>query len=72
MVLPHSQLVMEYCRCGSLSSYIQSGNKLSEPLIRDICACSLFGIAYLHSKNVFHRVLHYFCIDRRISSQTTC
>ena len=49
---------MEYCRCGSLSSYIQSGNKLSEPLIRDICACSLFGIAYLHSKNVFHRVPH--------------
>ena len=63
---------MEYCHCGSLSSYVRNGNSLDELTIRDIAACSLFGIVYLHSKNVFHRVIEVEHLNCRISSRTTC
>lgn len=47
---------MEYCRCGSLGDYIHSGNQLNEEQLRDILACNLLGLLYLHNRNIIHRV----------------
>ena len=46
---------MEYCHCGSLGSFIRSGNRLSESALRDIMACCLMGLTYLHAKKIIHR-----------------
>ena len=50
----------------------ETGQLYGSVTIRDIAACSLFGIVYLHSKNVFHRVVEVEHLNCRISSQTTC
>ena len=47
---------MEYCHCGSIASYLKSGNHLSENELREVVACCLLGLNYLHKKNVMHRV----------------
>ena len=47
---------MDYCRCGSLSSYIKGGNGLIEEELREVASCLLLGLEYLHSNNVVHRV----------------
>ena len=47
---------MDYCRCGSLRSYIYSGNGLIEEELREVASCLLLGLEYLHSNKVFHRV----------------
>ena len=47
---------MEYCRCGSLESYLRSGNTLSEDDLREIASCCLFGLYYLHNRMIIHRV----------------
>lgn len=47
---------MEYCRCGSVSSYLKRGNRLKEKEIREIVSCCLLGLSYLHLKNIIHRV----------------
>ena len=52
---------MDYCHCGSLSSYIyggngMAGNGLTEAELREVASCLVLGLAYLHSKHVFHRV----------------
>ena len=52
---------MDYCHCGSLSSYIyggngMTGNGLTEAELREVASCLVLGLAYLHSKHVFHRV----------------
>ena len=57
---------MDYCRCGSLRSYIfkgnestgneLTGNRLTEAELREVASCLLLGLEYLHSKHVFHRV----------------
>lgn len=52
---------MDYCQCGSLSSYIYGGNglkgnELTEAELREVASCLVLGLAYLHSKHVFHRV----------------
>ena len=46
---------MEYCHCGSLGSFIRNGNRLSESALRDIMACCLMGLTYLHAKKIIHR-----------------
>ena len=63
---------MEYCHCGSLGSYIRNGNRLTEEEIREIMACCLYGLVYLHSKNIIHRVGIATAVNRRTSSRTTC
>lgn len=50
------QIVMEYCHCGSIASYLKGGNRLNEDELREIVSCSLLGLSYLHNKNVMHRV----------------
>ena len=47
---------MEYCRCGSLGSFLEHGNRLSEDELREIASCCLLGLYYLHNCNVMHRV----------------
>ena len=47
---------MDYCRCGSLRSYIYSGNGLIEEELREVASCLLLGLEYLHGKHVVHRV----------------
>ena len=46
---------MEYCHCGSLATFIRSGNRLNETQLRDIMACCLMGLTYLHAKKIIHR-----------------
>lgn len=46
---------MEYCHCGSLGALIRNGNQLSVTALRDIMACSLMGLTYLHAKRIIHR-----------------
>ena len=47
---------MDYCHCGSLSSYIYGGNELTVAELREVASCLVLGLVYLHSKHVFHRV----------------
>ncbi len=49
---------MEYCQRGSLGAYLRSGNRMPEPMIRDVAACCLMGLLYMHAKQVIHRVRH--------------
>ena len=46
---------MEYCHCGSLQTYLRSGNRLSEDELREVVSCCLLGLGYLHNRNVMHR-----------------
>ena len=60
---------MEYCRCGSLESYLVSGNAFSEDELREIASCCLIGLHYLHCCNVIHRVMNLsYCY--RLGHQT--
>ena len=53
-----TQIVMEYCHCGSIGSFLHNGNSLSESEIREIVSCCLLGLKYLHSTwKVIHRVV---------------
>lgn len=47
---------MEYCHCGSLAAFLGRGSRLNEDELRDISACSLLGLNYLHNLKVIHRV----------------
>ena len=47
---------MDYCHCGSLYSYIYSGNGLTKEELREVASCLVLGLVYLHSKHVVHRV----------------
>ena len=47
---------MEYCHCGSLVEFIGHGNMLNESDLREIASCCLFGLFYLHKRNIIHRV----------------
>lgn len=47
---------MEYCHCGSVAAFLRRGNTLKEDEIREIVACSLMGLSYLHNKRIIHRV----------------
>ena len=57
------QIVMEYCHCGSVASYLKNGNRLDESEIRDIVSSCLLGLSYLHSRRMVHRVASYGRID---------
>ena len=46
---------MEYCHCGSIQSFLKSGNRLKEEELREVVSCCLLGLSYLHNRNVMHR-----------------
>ena len=46
---------MEYCHCGSIQSFLRSGNRLKEDELREVVSCCLLGLSYLHNRNVMHR-----------------
>ena len=46
---------MEYCHCGSVGTYLRSGNRLKEEELREVVSCCLLGLSYLHNRNVMHR-----------------
>ena len=46
---------MEYCHCGSIQSFLRSGNRLKEEELREVVSCCLLGLSYLHNRNVMHR-----------------
>ena len=47
---------MEYCRCGSVGSYLRDGKRFTEGELREVVSCILLGLEYLHKKMVIHRV----------------
>lgn len=47
---------MEYCRYGSAASFLSKCRTFTEEEIRDIMACCVIGLLYLHSKCIVHRV----------------
>ena len=51
---------MEYCHCGSIASFLRNGNTLNEDELRDVAACSLLGLYYLHNRYIMHRVNDIF------------
>ena len=48
---------MEYCHCGSIRTYLNSGCVLNESELREIASCCLLGLSYLHNMNIIHRVI---------------
>ncbi|KAK8832129.1 hypothetical protein WA577_005224, partial [Blastocystis sp. JDR] len=49
-------IIMEYCHCGSLASYMRNANRLNENELREITSCCLLGLNYLHNtKKIVHR-----------------
>ena len=50
---------MEFCGSGSLRDYLDTGNHLDEATIRDMMACCLYGLSYLHGMRIIHRVRVY-------------
>ena len=47
---------MECCPYGALSDYMRKGNRLNESELRDIAACCLLGLNYLHNMKIIYRV----------------
>ena len=47
---------MEYCHCGSIRTYLNSGYVLNESELREIASCCLLGLDSLHKLNTIHRV----------------
>mmetsp|Transcript_49222 Transcript_49222/g.73199 ORF Transcript_49222/g.73199 Transcript_49222/m.73199 type:complete len:493 (-) Transcript_49222:21-1499(-) len=46
-------IVMEFCGAGSVNDImVSAGITLQEPIISVVCACILFGLHYLHSKQL--------------------
>ena len=50
---------MEYCHCGSIRTYLNSGYVLNESELRETASCCLLGLSYLHNMNIIHRVVNY-------------
>ena len=48
---------MEYCRFDTVASFLQKVRRLTEDEIKDILACCVLGLMYMHSKGIIHRVL---------------
>lgn len=48
---------MEYCHSGSIGSKLKEKGALKEEIIREIVSCCLFGLFYLHERNIVHRVV---------------
>ena len=49
-------MVMEYCRCGSVSRIFSKVNLLIEEQLREIASCCVLGLNTLHSSHIIHRV----------------
>lgn len=59
-VLCYSQIIMEFCGYGSLSSLMMKGHfSLREDEIRYVISDILMGVVYLHGKRKIHRVGHF-------------
>lgn len=54
---------MEYCRCGSVGSYLKKCNHVEERVLREVVSCSLLGLNYLHNRKMIHRVLFSVMVD---------
>ena len=63
---------MEYCPCRSLADHIRNENRLSESELREIASCCLFGLDYLHKRNIIHKVSTVDCVlSTRTSNRET-
>mgnify|MGYP004700393921 CR=1 FL=1 len=60
---------MEYCDLGSMEDYMRTNKTVTEGALREIASCCLLGLAYLHSHNFSHGVIHH-CSDKGIEHQT--
>ncbi len=54
---------MEYCDLRSMEEYMRMNETLTEEALREITSCCLLGLAYLHSHNFSHGVIHH-CSDK--------
>lgn len=48
---------MEDCGYCSLSTFIKSGNYVTEEQLREIASSCLLGLNYLHSRGIMHGVI---------------
>lgn len=58
----HINIFLEYVPGGSIASCLSKTGKFEVPLVRFFTQQILMGLAYLHNRNVLHRVslAHYF------------
>ena len=63
-----TQIVMEYCTCGSLRDCLKL-HSLNEEQIRVIVCCCLLGLETLQNHNVIHRV-HAVWLNNGVGCET--
>lgn len=55
----HINIFLEYVPGGSIASCLAKTGKFDEPLVQFFTRQILMGLAYLHERNVLHRVILY-------------
>lgn len=55
----HINIFLEYVPGGSIASCLAKTGKFDEPLVQFFTRQILMGLAYLHKRNVLHRVILY-------------
>lgn len=63
MLACESQIVMPYCKRGSLFSFLQKGLQFTECELMEIASYCLIGLDYLHSQDITHGVRLYTVVD---------
>lgn len=76
----HINIFLEYVPGGSIASCLAKTGKFDEPLVRFFTRQILMGLAYLHNRNILHRVsyinAYIYCLliiffNNRILKQVT-
>ena len=52
---------MEYCRCGSISHFLERDEKLNEDALRAIASSCLLGLLYLHDHHIIYGIICNEC-----------